>query len=81
MSDCSERGTLNWAAGFTMAALILIGPVLALLAVVAGEMLIDVLTMAGAPAIGAMAAGVVGWILVLKYRPQPQGSPVGAEGD
>jgi len=50
-----------------MAALILFGPVLALLVVVAVEALADVLRIASAPAVGAMA-GVIRWVLVLKYR-------------
>jgi hypothetical protein len=81
MRHRSESTVRKWAARLLMATLILQGPVLALLAVVAAEMLADVLMRAGAPAVAAMAAGVIGWVLVLRYRPQAQGLPVGAEGD
>jgi hypothetical protein len=81
MTDRSENIVWKCAAGLVMSVLILLGPVLALLAMGAAEMLADVLRMAGAPAVGAMAAGVIGWLLVLKYRPEARGRPVDAEGD
>jgi len=61
-----------------MAALILFGPVLALLVVVAVEALADVLRIASAAAVGAMAAGVIGWVLV---QVPDTAVSVGAEGD
>jgi hypothetical protein len=81
MRNRSESSVRKWTAGLLLAALILLGPVLALLVIVAAEMLVDVLTLAGPPAVAAMAAGVMGWALVLKYRPQARGLLVGAEGD
>jgi len=81
MRDPSMSNFRNWAFGATIMALILLGPIIAFLILIGAEMLADVLTLAGAPAVGAMAAGVIGWVLVLKYRPQARGLPLGAEGD
>jgi hypothetical protein len=81
MTDRSESSVRRWAARLLMAVLILLGPVLALFVVVAMEALADVLRMAGAPAVGATAAGVIGWVLILKYRPQARRATVAAEGD
>ena len=61
----------NWAMGSAIFGLLLIGPVIALLVVIAGEMLTDVLTQAGVTAVSFVAAGAIAWALLFKHRPQP----------
>ena len=51
---------LNYAVGSAIAALILLGPVAALLMVIATEMLIDLLIVGGTSAVCAVAAGSIG---------------------
>ena len=60
----------NWALGSTILALLLIGPIAALLTVLAAEMLTDVLTQAGVAPVCIAAAGAIAWILLRKYRPE-----------
>ena len=58
---------LNYAVGSAIAALILLGPVAALLMVIAAEMLTDLLIAGGTTAVCAVAAGSIGLILSHKF--------------
>jgi nitrate reductase gamma subunit len=53
----------NWAAGSAIAMLILLSPVGAFLAVIAAEVLIDMLMEAGVTGVCAVTIGVVGCVL------------------
>ena len=57
----------NYAVGSAIAALILLGPVAALLMVAAAEMLIDLLIVGGTSAVCAVAAGGIGLVLSRKF--------------
>jgi hypothetical protein len=57
----------NFAVGSGIAALILLGPVAALLMVAAAEMLIDLLIVGGTSAVCAVAAGGIGLVLSRKF--------------
>ena len=57
----------NCAVGSAIAALILLGPVAALLMVAAAEMLIDLLIVGGTSAVCAVAAGSIGLVLSRKF--------------
>ena len=65
----------NYAVGSAIAALILLGPVAALLMVAAAEMLIDLLIVGGTSAVCAVAAGGIGLVLsrgkVIRWRISP----------
>ena len=69
----------NWALGLAIMALLLLGPVMAVFVVLAAEMLSDLMTTGGVTAVSILAAGVIGWALVRKHRPQPDGSQLGEE--
>jgi uncharacterized membrane protein len=60
----------NWALGSAILALLLVGPIVALLTGVAAEMLSDVLTQAGVAPVCIAAAGAIGWVLLRKYQPE-----------
>jgi ABC-type dipeptide/oligopeptide/nickel transport system permease subunit len=51
-----------WIVASVIAGLILLSPIVALLAVIAGEMLIDGLMEAGVTGVLAIAIGSVGWV-------------------
>ena len=53
----------NWVAGSAIATLILLSPVGAFLAVIAAEVLIDMLMEAGVTGVSAVTIGVVGCVL------------------
>src|SRR5436189_127333 len=61
----------NYAVGSAIAALILLGPVAALLMVAAAEMLIDLLIVGGTSAVCAVAAGSIGLMLFRKFWRRP----------
>lgn len=69
----------NWALGSAVILLILIGPIIALLVIIAAEMLSDVLTNKGMTAISMAIAGAIGWVLLRKYRPQSEESRLESE--
>ena len=62
----------NYAVGSAIAALILLGPVAALLMVAAAEMLIDLLMVGGTSAVCAVAAAGIGLVLYRKFGLPPQ---------
>jgi hypothetical protein len=62
----------NYAVGSAIAALILLGPVAALLMVAAAEMLIDLLIVEGTSAVCAVAAGSIGLVLSRKFWRRPE---------
>ena len=62
----------NYAVGSAIAALILLGPVAALLTVAAAEMLIDLLIVGGTSAVCAIAAGSIGLMLFRKFWRNPK---------
>ena len=62
----------NCAVGSAIAALILLGPVAALLMVAAAEMLIDLLIVGGTSAVCAVAAGSIGLVLSRKFWRRPE---------
>ena len=66
--------------GVLVAALILIGPIIAVGVIISAEMLIDVVTGAGATVILLVAAGAVGWVLFRKYAGQPHRPQLKSEG-
>ena len=51
-----------WTVASVIAGLILLSPIVALLAVIAAEMLIDGLMEAGMTGVSAIAIGAVGWV-------------------
>ena len=73
MSPCKPANPVrNYAVGSAIAALILLGPVAALLMVAAAEMLIDLLIVGGTSAVCAVAAGSIGLMLFRKFWRRPQ---------
>jgi hypothetical protein len=61
----------HWALVSATAALILVGPIIAFMLVIAAELLIDVVRKGGATAVIAGFAGAIGWILFLRVsRPK-----------
>ena len=57
----------NYAVGSAITALILLGPVLTFLIVIAAEMLTDLLMVGGTSAVCAVAAGSIGLVLSRKF--------------
>jgi hypothetical protein len=57
----------NYGVRSVITALILLSPVVALLMVIAVEMLIDLLMVAGVSAVSAVAAGAIGLVLSHKF--------------
>ena len=57
----------NYAVGSAITTLILLGPVVAFLIVIAAEMLTDLLMVAGTSAVCAIAAGSIGLALFRKF--------------
>jgi ABC-type dipeptide/oligopeptide/nickel transport system permease subunit len=51
-----------WTVASVIAGLILLSPIVALLAVIAAEMLIDGMVEAGVTGVSAIAIGAVGWV-------------------
>jgi len=70
----------NWAFGLGVAVLILCGPTIALLVLMASEMVTDLLMKAGAAPVSIFAAGAVGWVLLRKYGGPPHTSQLRSEG-
>ena len=70
----------NWASGLGMAALILLAPIIGFAAVVAAEMLTDLVAKLGGPAVWPVAAAAVGLVLLRKYGLQPRTSQLGSGG-
>jgi hypothetical protein len=62
----------KWAAGLAVGALFLLSPVVAFLVVLAAEILIDVVLAVGVPAVCAIAAAVIGWVLFPKVSSDPE---------
>lgn len=58
--------------GLAVAALILLSPVAAFLLVIAAEILIDVVLAVGLPAVCAIAAAVMGWVLFRRMSSDPE---------
>jgi hypothetical protein len=56
------RSVRNWGVGSGIAALILLGPIVAFLMVIAAEVLIDGLMEAGVTGMSAIAIGAIGWV-------------------
>jgi hypothetical protein len=59
----------NWAASAAIAALLVLGPVIAFLIVIAAEIQVDLLMEAGTAADCAVAAGAIAWVLFRKLSP------------
>jgi hypothetical protein len=57
----------NWAYGLALAALILLAPIIGFALVITAEMLTDLVTKLGGPAVWPIAAGAMGWVLLRKY--------------
>ena len=57
----------NYAVGSVITALILLGPVVTFLMVIAAQILIDLLTVGGTSAVCAVAAGSIGLVLSRKF--------------
>jgi hypothetical protein len=70
----------NWASGVLVAALILLGPILAFVVVIAAEMLADLVTRAGATVIWPAVAGAMAWVLLRKFGGQPHRPHLRSEG-
>ena len=70
----------NWVFGLGVAVLILCGPTIALLVLMASEMVTDLLLKAGATPVYIFAAGAVGWVLFLKFGPQSPAPQLRSEG-
>jgi hypothetical protein len=70
----------NWASAAVVTGLILLAPIIAFVVVVTGEMLGDLVARAGAPAIWAVVAGAMAWVLLRKIRGQPHTSQLRSEG-
>lgn len=70
----------NWASGLLLAVLILLAPIIGFAVVVAAEMVTDLVTKIGAPAVWPVAAGAAGLVLLRKYGWQPRPSQVRSEG-
>ena len=70
----------NWASGVLVAALILLGPIIAFAVIVAAEMLTDVVTRVGATVIWPVVAGAVAWVLLRKFGGQPDRPQLRSEG-
>ena len=62
----------DWASGLLLAALILLAPVIGFAVVVAAQMVTDLVTKLGGPAVWPVAAGAVGFVLLRKYGWQPR---------
>jgi hypothetical protein len=56
------RSVRNWGVESGIAALILLGPIVAFLMVIAAEVLIDGLMEAGVTGMSAIAIGAIGWV-------------------
>jgi len=63
-----------------IAALILCGPIIALVMIITVEMLTDLVTKVGATGIWLVAAGAMGWVLLRKYWGKPHTSQLRSEG-
>jgi len=61
----------NYAVGSVITALILLGPVVTFLVVIAAEMLTDLLMVGGTSAVCAVAAGSIGLVLSRKFWRRP----------
>jgi hypothetical protein len=70
----------NWVSGVLVAALILLGPVIAFVMIVTAEMVTDLVTRLGATAIWPLAAFAVGWVLLRKFGGQTKTSQLRSEG-
>jgi hypothetical protein len=70
----------NWVSAAFVAALILLGPLIAFVAVVAAEISADVLTEAGTTAIWLVVAGSIASVLLRKFAAQSHGSRLSSEG-
>ena len=62
----------NYAVGSAITALILLGPVVTFLMVIAAEMLTDLLMVGGTSAVCAVAAGGIGLVLSRKFWRRPE---------
>ena len=58
--------------GSVITALILLSPVVALLVIIAAEILIELLMVGGTSAVCAVAAGGIGLVLCRKFRRRPE---------
>ncbi len=65
-----------WAQLSIIVAALLLSPVLAFLAAIAVEIVIGILVEAGVPLLPAFASGVIGWLLLRKWRRGRGGTPV-----
>ena len=74
------RWTVRLLSLLLLVSVILLAPVIGFAVVVAGEMLIDVLVRLGPPVVLPVAAAVVGWVLLRKYRWHASPSRLGQEG-
>ena len=62
----------NYAVGSVISTLILLGPVVTFLVVIAAEMLTDLLMVGGTSAVCAVAAGSIGLVLSRKFWRRPE---------
>jgi predicted signal transduction protein with EAL and GGDEF domain len=58
--------------GSAIAGLILLNPVIAFLMVITAEMLVDLVIEVGVPAVCAVSAAVIGWVLFRKMSSDPE---------
>jgi predicted membrane protein len=70
----------NWALGVIIAALILLGPVIAIATLITAEMLTDLAMKTGATAVWPAAAGALCWLLFRKFGRRPNAPQLGSEG-
>jgi hypothetical protein len=70
---------LRTLAKWSVAAVLLLSPVLAFLMIIAVEALIDLVLEVGVPAmLDVMAIGAIVWVLFHNYRPRPDGAQSGS---
>jgi uncharacterized membrane protein len=70
----------NWAPAVLVAAVILLGPVIAFVIFLTVEMLTDLVTKVGATAVWPVVAGAMGWVLLRKFGGQAHTSQLRSEG-
>ena len=70
----------SWGSVLATAVLILLAPIMGLAAVVAAEMLSDVLARLGAPVVWPADAAALGWVLLRKFGGEPRTAQLRSEG-
>jgi hypothetical protein len=80
MRERAMSNIRNWTCGVLVAALILLGPVIAFAIIVTAEMVTDLVVRLGATAIWPVAAVAVGWAVLRKFGGQFKTSQLRSEG-